>query len=463
MKHKKSKKIWKASREVMPGGVNSPVRAYKSVTGRPVAMKRGKGAYLKDEDGNHYLDFVNSWGPLILGHAHNDVVKAVKKQAGKGTSLGTITKKELELARYILKHIPHIDLIRFVNSGTEAVMTALRLARGFTDRSKIIKFEGCYHGHSDSMLVQAGSGLLTFSENVTDAGSPGVPADCVSDTVVLPLNEPELLEKAFTAYGSQIAAVIIEPLPANSGVLPQQLSFLKRLRELTLEHGALLILDEVITGFRLGIAGFAGKYFIDPDLVTYGKIIGGGLPVGAVAGKKEIMEHLSPTGPVYQAGTLSGNPLAMTAGLATLKAIVNDDLYEHLNRLGRHLEKEFEAEIKPLFSKDHSYRISLVREESLFWLNIHPPEKDEPVRKVTDIWSKAPLVYRHLFWNLLESGFHMAPSAYEAGFISAAMNENDISDYIRAMKKIIKALPADLTGPPDNENTEAAPTIHWVV
>jgi len=424
MKTEKSGEIWYRSLKVFPGGVNSPVRAYKSVGNHPIAIKEGHGAYLFDEDDNTYLDFVNSWGPMILGHGDLDVSAAVAKQAANGASFGAITRYEVDLGELIVNNIPHIDQVRFVSSGTEAVMSALRLARGFTGKNKIIKFEGCYHGHSDAMLVKAGSGLLTFSGDISQSSSPGVPEAFSRETIVLPLDDESLVQQAFDKYGDDIAAIIIEPLPANSGLLKQRLEFLQFLRKITKEHKSLLIMDEVISGFRLGFSGFCGKYAIDPDLVTYGKIIGGGLPVGAFAGKKEIMQNLSPQGKVYQAGTLSGNPLAMVAGLVTLKKLLEKDVYEKLGKLSGLLVAQFHEKIKPIL-KDKKYDIQLVVEDSIFWLNIFE-KNGEDVRQVTKIWEGSSAIYASIFWKMLENGVHLAPSAYEVGFLSYPMQEKDI-------------------------------------
>ena len=436
MNHEKSKEIWNRSLEIFPGGVNSPVRAYRSVGNHPIAIREGHGAYLTDEDDNKYLDFVNSWGPMILGHADPEVSKAISLQASNGASFGAITKYECELGELIAKHIRHIDQIRFVNSGTEAVMSALRLARGYTGKNKIIKFEGCYHGHYDAMLVKAGSGLLTFSGNISESSSPGVPEAFSRETIVLPLDDEQVVSRTFEKYGNDIAAIIIEPLPANSGLLKQRIEFLKFLRKITRENKSLLIMDEVISGFRLGFSGFCGKYSIEPDLVTYGKIIGGGLPVGAFAGKKEIMKNLSPEGKIYQAGTLSGNPLAMVAGITTLKKLLDQKVYEKLNSLSQLLVSEFDRKIKPLFS-EKKYTINLVVEDSIFWLSISDSAVKD-IRQVTDIWDGASKIYASIFWKMLDSGIHIAPSAYEVGFLSYPMNEQDIKKFIESLADAVR-------------------------
>ncbi len=437
MKLSNSQKIWKKSQQYLAGGVNSPVRAFKSVGNHPIAVKKGKKCFIYDEDDNRYLDFLNSWGPLILGHAHPDVEDAIKKQAARGTSFGTITRLETQMAELICENIDHVDSIRFVSSGTEAVMSALRLARGYTGRDKILKFSGCYHGHWDGLLVSAGSGLLTFSGDISEASSPGVPASLAADTIVLPLDDEKLVEEAFQKLGNQIAAVIIEPLPANSGLLKQRIEFLQLLRTLSSQHGSLLIFDEVISGFRLGFAGFSGKYNLQPDLVTYGKIIGGGLPVGAFGGKKEIMQKLSPEGQVYQAGTLSGNPLAMRAGLAVLKKLHKGKAYAKLQKLAEYLQKQFINVIVPLFD-GKGFQIHLVQEDSIFWLNITDKQTSGPLHQVEKIYDKAPEIYQKIFWQMIDAGIYIAPSAYEVAFLSTAMKKKHIDMYINALKKAIK-------------------------
>ena len=442
--HKKFKDIWKQSQKYIVGGVNSPVRAFKSVGGKPIPMRSGKGCYLKDFHSHTYLDFLNSWGPLILGHSHPKVIKTLKRQIKRGTSFGTITKNELKLAKLIIENISHIDKIRFVSSGTEAVMTAIRLARAITKKNLIIKFDGCYHGHSDSMLVSAGSGLMTQNEQTTNSG--GLTYSLLKETIVLPLDDEDKLKYTFQKHKKEIACVIIEPLPANSGLLPQREEFLKILEELCNQNNSLLIFDEVITGFRLGFSGFAGKYDFNPDIVTYGKIIGGGLPIGAVAGKQEWLNHLSPEGDVYQAGTLSGNPLAMSLGEATLSYLLENNVYTHLRTLGDHLEHQFQKKITPLFDYNHdnnnylshlNYKISLVREESVFWLNIHKAETNISIRQVNQFWSESPKIYKEIFWSLIEQDIYTAPSAYEVGFLSYPMKKKDINEYIAALGKAI--------------------------
>jgi glutamate-1-semialdehyde 2,1-aminomutase len=327
LKRDKSEELFKTAKQYFPGGVNSPVRAFKSVGGTPLFMKKGEGPYIWDADDNQYIDFCCSWGPLILGHAHPAVVEAVSQTAQQGMTFGTPTELENELASLILKHNKYVEKLRFVSSGTEAVMSALRLARGYTGKTKIVKFDGCYHGHVDSLLVNAGSGLVTFGQS----SSAGIPDSFVRETIVLPLNNVGALQELFYKYPSELAAVIIEPIPANNGLLLQTPEFLAQLRELCTKNKTLLIFDEVISGFRVGFDGAAGYYDIQPDLITYGKIIGGGMPVGCYGGKAEIMSRISPEGDVYQAGTLSGNPMAMAAGIATLKELLNYGFYKNLS------------------------------------------------------------------------------------------------------------------------------------
>ncbi|MCK0203657.1 glutamate-1-semialdehyde 2,1-aminomutase, partial [Ornithobacterium rhinotracheale] len=318
MRYQRSSALFKEAQEVLPGGVNSPARAFKSVGGTPVFVERAKGAYLYDVDGNDYVDLINSWGPMILGHAHPAVTQAIIEQTEKGTSFGTPTELETEIADLVVNNVPNLDKIRFVNSGTEACMSAIRLARGYTNREKIIKFEGCYHGHSDSFLIEAGSGLATFGK----PNSPGVTQGTARDTLLATYNDIESVKNIFSENEGQIAAVIIEPVAGNMGCVPPRDFFLEELRKVCTQNGALLIFDEVMTGFRLDFGGAQKLFNIDADIVTYGKVIGGGLPVGAFAGRKEIMDYLAPLGPVYQAGTLSGNPLAMRGGLTTLELLI---------------------------------------------------------------------------------------------------------------------------------------------
>jgi len=423
MNHTKSEELFKRAVEVIPGGVNSPVRAFRSVGGTPIFMQSGEGCRIKDADGNTYIDFCSSWGPLISGHRPPEIIDAIRKQADKALTFGTPCEEEVQLAEHIVHKlkstIKSIEKIRFVSSGTEAVMSALRLARGYTGRTKVIKFDGCYHGHSDSLLVKAGSGLATFG--VPD--SAGVPAAFSSETIVLPLDDESAVKQAFQAHGNNIAAVILEPVPANNGLLLQKSSYLKFLREITQKHGSLLIFDEVISGFRVGFDGAAGYYQIEPDLVTYGKIIGGGMPVGAFAGRSEIFKQLAPDGPVYQAGTLSGNPVAMAAGLAQMK-LLGDPLYEKLEKLGASLEKQFQSQKLPL---------RIARLGSIFWFHAG----DAP-SAASQIDRESMKTYAALHRHCLDRGIYLAPSGYEVGFISAPMTENEISELVSTVASFFK-------------------------
>ncbi len=421
----KSKRLYERAVKSLSGGVNSPVRAFKAVGGTPIYIERGEGAYIFDVDGNRYLDFCASWGPLILGHAHPSVVSALNQAAALGTSFGTVHENEILLAEKIKQLCPHIELLRFVSSGTEAVMSAIRLARGFTKRNKIIKFSGCYHGHSDYLLVSAGSGLVTFGI----PSSAGVPEEFVKHTLVAPLNEIETVRDIFKENGSDIAAVIIEPIPANNGLLLQTKEFLEFLREITLQYGALLIFDEVISGFRVAAGGATEYYGITPDLTTYGKVVGGGLPVGAFGGRAEIMKLLAPLGPVYQAGTLSGNPLAMASGLATLE-------YLEKNNGWHKLEKESGEFVANLREEVRDLPINIVAIGSIFWISFQatPPSKAEEIN------SEAPAKYTGLFNKALEAGIYLAPSAYEVGFVSLVHSTKDLTWAAGKFGEIIRSV-----------------------
>lgn len=399
-----------------PGGVSSPVRAFKSVGGTPKFFKKASGAWFEDEDETRYLDLCMSWGPLVLGHAHQDILAAVYEAAREGMTFGAPSRRELALARRIKEMVPYIDKMRFVSSGTEAVMSALRAARGFTKRDLILKFDGCYHGHSDSLLVKAGSGLATFGEP-TSAGVPKAFADL---TMVLSLDDPEALEAAFAQHGPQLAAAIIEPIPANNGLLLQDLSFLKRLRELCTKHGTVLIFDEVISGFRVAPGGAAERFGITPDLATFGKIIGGGMPVGLYGGRKDIMGMVSPDGPVYQAGTLSGNPVAMAAGLATLQRLT-PGTYRDLEAKGERWAKTFEK-IPGL----HAPRIA-----SLIWPLFQPE-----VKRADRVDSGAIGQFSRLHKLMLEEEIYLPPSGYEVAFLSTAHGEAEFTHFKRAVEKI---------------------------
>ncbi|MGB0166280.1 MAG: glutamate-1-semialdehyde 2,1-aminomutase [Luteibaculum sp.] len=419
-----SASLFEEAQSYFPGGVNSPVRAFKSVGGTPVFIESGKGAEVRDEDGNTYIDFCCSWGPLILGHAPDAVLSEVSKALAKGTSFGTPTRAENLLGSFILDRNKYIDRIRFVSSGTEAVMSAIRLARGYTGRNKIIKFEGCYHGHVDSLMVNAGSGLATLGT----ASSKGIPTSVIEDTVVIPLDDIEAAKQAFAAHKDQIACAIIEPVPANNGLLKQRKEYLESLKALCHENCALLIFDEVISGFRVGFDGAAGLYDIQPDLITYGKIIGGGFPVGAYAGKRHIMEYIAPLGGVYQAGTLSGNPIAMTAGLAQLRECAAEGFYEDQEKRTQFFVDRINA-----FAKEKAYDFHLTSLGSIFWCVFGNKE----IRKASEIDSSKMPHFAKLFHALLKEGIYMGPSGYEVGFISAAHTEEIL---IRAAEKFTSAL-----------------------
>jgi len=423
----RSKEYFKRALKSIPGGVNSPVRACKAVKSDPIFFERGEGAYLIDVDGNRYIDYVCSWGPLILGHAHPEVIGSIYFASKKGTSFGAPTWQEVELAELIKNSIPSIEKIRLVNSGTEATMSAIRLARAYTGRKKIIKFEGCYHGHVDSLLVRAGSGLATFGIPAT----PGVPEELTSHTLSLPFNDFSAVEKAFLEYGKEIAAVIVEPIPGNMGVVLPENGFLEFLREITQKYKALLIFDEVITGFRIGPSGAQGKYGINPDLTCLGKIIGGGLPVGAYGGKEEIMSLVSPEGPVYQAGTLSGNPIAVAAGIATLKELLKPGTYERLEYISEKLEKGIREVLKEL---KLSYQIN--RAGSMLTLFFTEKEVKDFQGALTSDTEKFAI-----FWQkMLEEGIYLPPSQFEAWFVSLSHGEKEIEKTISAIYKVLKEM-----------------------
>lgn len=414
MKNQNSFDLFEKAKKIIPGGVNSPVRAYKSVGLNPPFIKRAKGSKIIDEDGNVFIDYVCSWGPAILGHAHEAVIEEIKRAAEDGTSYGAPTKRELELAEMICDALPSVEMVRMVNSGTEAVMSAVRLARGYTGRDRILKFEGCYHGHSDGLLVKAGSGALT--SGVPD--SAGVPSDYAKNTITAQYNDIEGVKEVFNACGTELAAVIVEPVAANMGVVPPDIEFLKALRELCDAYGAILIFDEVITGFRISYNGAQGYYGIVPDLTVLGKIIGGGMPVGAYGGKKEIMSMVSPSGPVYQAGTLSGNPIAMAAGIKTLQILRdNPFLYKELDNKAALLEEAF-------FRAAGKYGIPIALNRvgsimSVFFTG-------EKVRGYKAAAGSDAGRFAKFFSKMLDGGIYIAPSQFEAIFVSCAHSEEDI-------------------------------------
>lgn len=418
--------LFEQSQHVIPGGVNSPVRAFKSVGGTPLFFKRGQGAYVWDADDKRYIDYVGSWGPMIVGHCHPAVVTAVQDAAAQGLGFGAPTAAELEMAELLCKLLPSMEMVRLVSSGTEATMTAIRLARGFTGRSRIIKFEGCYHGHSDGLLVKAGSGALTFGQ----PSSSGVPAEIAALTTVLDYNDVAGLERTFAAIGNEIAAVIIEPVAGNMNLILPKREFLDALRALCTKHGAVLILDEVMTGFRVSLQGAQGHYGIKPDLVTLGKVMGGGLPAAAFGGRRDIMQCLAPLGAVYQAGTLSGNPVAVAAGLATLKLVQQPNFYEHLSVLARQLTEGLEQA-----AKQHGVDFSAQSIGGMFGLYF----RATPPTSYAEVMTCNKDAFNRFFHAMLDEGIYMAPSAFEAGFVSSAHTSADIEQTIAAARKIFAA------------------------
>ncbi len=420
---KKSAQLFEKAKSYFPGGVNSPVRAFKSVYGTPLFIERGDKAHLWDADGNEFIDFCCSWGPLILGHNNPQIREAVENQLGKGLSFGAPTRLENELAELILSNNRYLEKIRFVSSGTEAVMSAIRLARGYTKRDKIVKFEGCYHGHSDSLLVKAGSGLVTFGET----SSAGVPKTFAEETIVIALHDKEALQQVFTDFKDQIAAVIIEGVPANNGLLIQDKDYIHFLRDITKANDSLLIFDEVITGFRLGFEGAAHYYGIQPDILTYGKIIGGGMPVGAYGASKEIMGHISPDGGVYQAGTLSGNPVAMAAGIAALRMLAQPEFYETLEKI----TLAFVENLRTFIDK-HQLEVKIFTIGSIFWFAF---TKQQKIQRADQIDPASMEKYKAMHRELLNRGIYFGPSGYEVGFISAAHTTDDIAKTLVAIKE----------------------------
>lgn len=427
MKIKKSQKLYKKAVTLMPGGVNSPVRAFKTVGGTPLFISKAKDSKIYDVDGNEYIDYVLSWGPLILGHAHSKVVKALRKAVLSGTSYGAPTPMEIELAVLIKKAMPSIEKIRMVNSGTEATMSAIRLSRGFTKRNKVIKFEGCYHGHVDALLVSAGSGGATFG--IPD--SLGVPASYVAETIILPFNDKETFKNVINEHWKDIACVIVEPVVGNMGCILPKEDFLKTLRDETEKYGIILIFDEVMTGFRVSSGGAQEYYRIKPDLTCLGKVIGGGLPVGAYGGKKEIMSLVAPEGGVYQAGTLSGNPLAMTAGIETLKILLKSNTYKKLEKKMLQLEEGLKDAAKKQKISAKFYRAG-----TMFCTYFTEQEVvNAQTAKTSDIEK-----FKKFFWGMLNRGIYIAPSQFEAGFISIAHSEKDIEKTINAAYETFKEL-----------------------
>jgi glutamate-1-semialdehyde 2,1-aminomutase len=424
----KSEKLFEQASQFIPGGVNSPVRAFKAVGGTPFFVERSEGPFIFDADGKRYIDYVLSWGPMIMGHNHRAVREAVINQASNGLSFGTPTELEIELARKICHIMPTIDLVRMVNSGTEATMSAIRLARGFTGRDKIVKFEGCYHGHSDSLLVKAGSGALTLGV----PSSPGVPAALADHTLTLSYNDSEGVREAFQRYGDEIACIIVEPVAGNMNCIPPLPGFLECLREVCTAHGSVLIFDEVMTGFRFGLQGAQGFYNIQPDLTTLGKVMGGGMPVGAFGGRRDIMEQIAPLGPVYQAGTLSGNPIAMAAGLATLEIIsaanFYEPLFEHTSRLANGL-RDAAATAGVPFTTNHAGTMF-----GGFFTDVPQVSNYQQVMNCNND------LFNQFFHGMLDAGVYLAPASYEAGFMSSAHSDEEIDATLDAAATVMARL-----------------------
>ena len=423
----KSEALFAEALNYIPGGVNSPVRAFRAVGGKPFFVNRASGCRVTDVDGNEYIDYVGTWGPAILGHAHPKIISAVKAAADLGTSFGIPNPAEVTMAKMICSLVPSVQKVRMTNSGTEACMSAIRLARGFTKRDKIIKFDGCYHGHGDSLLVKAGSGALTFGH----PASAGVPADFAKHTLVLPYNETEPLKAAFAANKNEIACIIVEPVAGNAGLFIPKPGWLEFLREITKANGALLIFDEVMTGFRLAPGGAQERFGITPDLSTFGKIIGGGLPVGAFGGRADIMDYLAPLGPVYQAGTLSGNPLAMAAGIANMQELTAGKNYERLEQLGATLEAGMRDA-----AKSANIPVTFNRCGSMFCGYF----TSEPVHNLADAMKSDRERFKKFFHGMLDAGVYLAPSQFEAGFISTAHSEADIAKTVSSAAAVIKQL-----------------------
>jgi glutamate-1-semialdehyde 2,1-aminomutase len=427
IKTTKSQEIFAAAQNLMPGGVSSPVRAFKSVGGQPIVFDRVKGAYIWDVDGNQYIDYVGTWGPAICGHAHPEVIAALHEALEKGTSFGAPSYLENVLAEMVIDAVPSIEMVRFVNSGTEACMAVLRLMRAFTNREKVIKFEGCYHGHADMFLVKAGSGVATLG--LPD--SPGVPKSATSSTLTAPYNDLEAVKALFEENRDQIAGVILEPVVGNAGFIPPDAGFLEGLRELTQEHGALLVFDEVMTGFRIAYGGAQQKFGVTPDLTTLGKVIGGGLPVGAYGGRRDIMSMVAPAGPVYQAGTLSGNPLAMTAGIKTLELLQKPDTYEYLDRITQKLSDGLLQ-----IAQETGHAVCGGHISAMFGLFF----TSGPVHNYEDAKKSDTAKFGRFHRGMLERGVYLAPSQFEAGFTSFAHTEEDIEQTLAVARDVLSSL-----------------------
>lgn len=423
-----SEELFQRAQKHIPGGVNSPVRAFKGVGGTPIFFNKGQGAYVYDADDNEYVDYVGSWGPMIFGHANQNVLDAVKDRLEQGLSFGAPTEIEIEMADTVCEVYPSMDMVRMVNSGTEATMSAIRLARGFTGRDKMVKFEGCYHGHADSLLVKAGSGALTLGVPT----SPGVPASVAEHTVTLEYNNIEQVKQYFSENGSEVACIIVEPIAGNMNCIPPVQGFLEALREVCDQSGAVLIFDEVMCGFRASLQGAQGYYNVKPDMTTLGKVIGGGLPVGAFGGRRDIMEYLAPLGPVYQAGTLSGNPLAMAAGLAMLKQVQQEGLYEQLTERVEQLMSGLQAA-----ADKHNVPFTTNSVGSMFGFFFSEEKNISTFEQVSNCDQER---FKKFFHGMLEQGVYLAPSAFEAGFMSAAHTEHDIEKTIAAADKVFANL-----------------------
>ncbi len=425
MKRTRSESLFQTAQQYIPGGVNSPVRAFKAVGGNPLFIAKGKGARITDADGNVFIDYVASWGPLIFGHAHPKIVEAVSQQAQWGTSFGAPTELEIELAQKVVEAVPAIETVRLVSSGTEATLSALRLARGFTGRDKIVKFEGCYHGHGDSLLVKAGSGVLSLG--LPDC--PGIVNDLAKKTLTLPYNDAKAVEELFSNLGKEIACLIVEPIAGNMGVVPPQPGFLEVLRKVTSQSGTLLIFDEVITGFRVSFGGAQKLYGVSPDLTCLGKIIGGGLPVGAYGGKKEIMDHIAPTGAVYQAGTLSGNPVAVTAGIEMLNLLSQPGVYDDLEKKSERLCSGFKENVKQA-----GVTATFTRVGSMFSMFF----TDQEIVSFESVKTSDTELFKRYFNAMLEEGIYIAPSQFEAGFMSAVHTDEDIDATLAAQARALQ-------------------------
>ena len=423
-----SETLFEQAQKYIPGGVNSPVRAFRGVGGTPIFFKHAEGAYLYDEDDRRYIDFIGSWGPMILGHSHPVIKKALHDQVDRGIGYGAPTAIETEMAKKVCELIPSIDMVRMVNSGTEATMSAVRLARGYTGRDKIVKFEGCYHGHVDSLLVKAGSGALTLGV----PNSPGIPASLAEHTLTLNFNDIEGVRETFAKMGDEIAAIIVEPVAGNMNCIPPIPGFLESLREVCDEHGTVLIFDEVMTGFRVSLGGAQGHYGVTPDLTALGKVLGGGLPVGAFGGKREIMEHISPLGPVYQAGTLSGNPLAMCAGLTTLNAISEPGFHDRLIEKTNAVRDGFKQA-----ADDAGIPMTVQSAGAMFGFFF---TEAESVTRFDQVMACDAERFKAFFQGMLKEGVYLAPSAFEASFTTAALSDEDIEFTINAAKKVMATL-----------------------